>query len=805
MLTDFTLQQTHILDSSAKDFSWLFEVVENGNTHYWSDMPRNYNGNSYTYKVSSFSPIKLSLIDGHTVGKNEMKIVLNNPGNALATADYANAAVTVRLIMSAELGYVAEDFSVEDFIMESDIQEAEIRSFCFEVHGEPINLFQQMTLNCRGWMERYLNGEYPNTSLIADLWPSEDNDDSDDNSCVPKVWGTAFIPIRSAYITDARYYILGAYSGSYTITKIISPRDYDSRSTWLNSEYDFQDYSKAGSDSNNYSCWQFLIVDSDNDGDADANGLFTAGERFLDVPCQYSWSGTSSMTALPNIIEYFLEDCGCPSAKIDDTSKAAVTAKHATWGVEYAGGFWYKRDREEILKEFLAQGHMYLLQRDKIYFNYYDKSSKLSLEKWHMKGNRNGDSITDQYSIYRLDIDTDHDSAYVAFQQAGRPVDELHKIKITTKTGTALPSSDCVNMPFLHDSQDAKKMGILFHQRDKKRHSRHSQTFKERILQLECGDVITINPTDYDGGGFDAVIQSMAINNDLSIEMEFVSYSCALDNFEDLSASAVTIATDDSENVFQCATTGPDSPGQIGDNRPNVMRGNRCIIPGGRDLNLEGSNTDPGIVRFKGSSYSVVVGCDVDGDRFTITPITGNVTDLILGDDESYWMYSKQFANIYAMAANSINLAAGASALYSGRINIDENSNNGLISLISSRIAPGYKESSLKWDYDNLLSLNHWYNGTLKIWHYQSDDFDDDESENLPASSSGILSVSCNAEAGQWLIQTDGTVIKISGTTNTASTDSDGNLCVYDNGSGATIKNRLNVDNAEVRAFYFYN
>lgn len=55
-----------------------------------------------------------------------------------------------------------------------------------------------------------------------------------------------------------------------------------------------------------------------------------------------------------------------------------------------------------------------------------------------------------------------------------------------------------------------------------------------------------------------------------------------------------------------------------------------------------------------------------------------------------------------------------------------------------------------------------------------------------------------------WVIQASGAVTKIAGSTNTAATDSDGNLSVYDAGTGAYIKNRL-AATGEIRAFYVYN
>ncbi|MFA5377782.1 MAG: hypothetical protein WC455_18675 [Dehalococcoidia bacterium] len=94
--------------------------------------------------------------------------------------------------------------------------------------------------------------------------------------------------------------------------------------------------------------------------------------------------------------------------------------------------------------------------------------------------------------------------------------------------------------------------------------------------------------------------------------------------------------------------------------------------------------------------------------------------------------------------------------------------------------------------------------GTLKFWTYQADALADDGTVSLPDATSGILMVSCNAEGGVWVVQSSGAVAAIAGTTNTASTDSDGDLCLYDGGTGAVLKNRLGAT-GEIRALYAYN
>jgi hypothetical protein len=94
--------------------------------------------------------------------------------------------------------------------------------------------------------------------------------------------------------------------------------------------------------------------------------------------------------------------------------------------------------------------------------------------------------------------------------------------------------------------------------------------------------------------------------------------------------------------------------------------------------------------------------------------------------------------------------------------------------------------------------------GTTKLFSHQADALADDGTVTLPDATSGMVLVSCNAEAGMWLVQTNGTVTKISGSANTADTDSDTDLCVYDGGTGAIVKNRLGAA-GEIRIIYYYN
>lgn len=94
--------------------------------------------------------------------------------------------------------------------------------------------------------------------------------------------------------------------------------------------------------------------------------------------------------------------------------------------------------------------------------------------------------------------------------------------------------------------------------------------------------------------------------------------------------------------------------------------------------------------------------------------------------------------------------------------------------------------------------------GTLNTFTYVKDDLADDGTVVLPDATSGIVIISDNAEGGMWLVQNTGAVVKIAGSTNTAAADTDGSLCVYDSGTGSTVKNRLGAT-GEIRIVYHYN
>lgn len=79
----------------------------------------------------------------------------------------------------------------------------------------------------------------------------------------------------------------------------------------------------------------------------------------------------------------------------------------------------------------------------------------------------------------------------------------------------------------------------------------------------------------------------------------------------------------------------------------------------------------------------------------------------------------------------------------------------------------------------------------------------DDGTHNLPDKKDGFVLVSSPAEAMLAQVNADGSVVKIGGSTNTAATDSDTDLCVYDGGTYGIVKNRLGSSKA-IKVMFLY-
>lgn len=106
---------------------------------------------------------------------------------------------------------------------------------------------------------------------------------------------------------------------------------------------------------------------------------------------------------------------------------------------------------------------------------------------------------------------------------------------------------------------------------------------------------------------------------------------------------------------------------------------------------------------------------------------------------------------------------------------------------------PNFNEENVPVLNDELRKLRGDINNMGDVFSYQDSVLADDATVNLPDTTSGIVIVSCNGEAGIFNVQVDGTVTLISGSGNVDDADTDTDLCCFDGGTGAVVKNRLGV------------
>lgn len=711
--------------------------------------------------------------------------------------------------------------------------ENELGSWAFQAMPRGSSVYQEIALECRDWLQRYLQGDWPNTSLVHDLFPSDDP--GADNVCVPIVWGTAYIPARSAYVTDRRYYMLGPYTDAnfgaeilgntgfetaggggadvfgswteaagmgtitnegtivhggshackftagasddcrlyqdktvtpgrlykivmwtrgdgtnagkyrvydlthsaniivttstgvtgtsytkvevwftapigcvsvrfylwaptaaggvayfddvslkevtdYSITKVRSPREWGSKSEWTGT---FMYYRNVGLDGNYYMMAQFIIADSNLDGTNDANGLFLQGEKFLDIPCKYSYAGTSSMTAPGNLIEYVLEDMGVPSAMIDDVSKAAVNATFSGWGLEFNGGIWYRTNRKRFLAKLLTMCHCELLVRDKVYFKVHSKASQMTVDSTDVM--REGDTGKGTFSVSSVDLNDQKDSGYAAYQEADEPIDQLVKLLVAAKSSTNYISGETVECDYVQDNQDAQRIAKLALQRRLLAEKTVTFTGGGQTVKLEPDDVVTMNGDNYDGAGttYPALIDQMRIRRDLAVEYSCTRFGDALDDWGDLSPDSVTVAADDSSGTYQFVVSGPSSVGPTGGQVPNRVRGRLTVGDSSTNIIIDPDKGGDRIIYsgktdFGTTNAGFILGVDhSDSDKVKL--YLGNASNYMYWDGANLVISGQVTATSGTIGGWTI----GATTLYSGT-NIVLDSGNKKISINSA-------------------------------------------------------------------------------------------------------------------------
>jgi len=305
MLSLNSTQQT-IRDASSKLVSWLFTVTTTDETVYrWATAEKTYGSDTFSAKIlpNSFSGIVLNRAKSES-GLQTPSIITFKVSNAdgnLTADHFIDATVLVQLVVS--------DYTNEDVLAQWKFKVKR----CDEVYKE-------LTFEAEDFLRSVLRGDYPNTPLLTELFPTDNTLPED--WCVPVPIGTCFIPLVSVYSGGSRYYLLGPSDKTYTIAKVRSPRRVGYKTDWSSGNFSFNQSTITADDGNTYKVFQAIIADSDGDGTADSNGLFVEGDRVLPLPTKFSRDDTAQINGSETGTHTGSND----SATLEDSG--------ASWGVD---------------------------------------------------------------------------------------------------------------------------------------------------------------------------------------------------------------------------------------------------------------------------------------------------------------------------------------------------------------------------------------------------------------------------------------------------------------------------------------
>jgi hypothetical protein len=573
MITLSGTQET-ILSAGAKRVTWLFEVTAGATTYYWSTKAYTFGGQAYTFAVlpDSFSGITMQRARSEMglQGPTTLKFAAVNKGNLLSPGDFVAGSVLVKLVMKA------------------GANEAVIRSWRFRIETCS-NLYQCLNFDCVDFLQAVLDGRYPNTPLVKDTFLSK-NTDQETDVCVPLPFGECYVPLRPVYAGGSLGYLIGPDGPDYTITEVRSPRSWGAKSTWSSADYTMADAVETDPQARDWTLIYPRIARSRGDLAApDVTGIWQEGERFLDIPAQFSRDDTDSLTDPADVLEYILSDTddgmGLAAGDLDVASFTAAGVTYAGWGLEWNGALWKHEAREKILSRLLCMCHSVLDVGATLSLRVLSKTSKMTVTKALVIGERGQPGFTMTATAKR-----NADGGYVEWQEAGEAQDEFYKTLVPVKEGSAptRQGTDTMACPWVQDSQLVQALATLHFQRRYLPAGECAFVTKAGIAgeypaALQPDDVITIDEPDY-GGTYDALVDSVTIRRGGAVEIRCMPLSDDLDDFGDLSPSALVYNEPSADNTWQGATTGPTVPSGM---MPNEAKGD-LVLKAGANIILDG-------------------------------------------------------------------------------------------------------------------------------------------------------------------------------------------------------------------------
>lgn len=549
-MKDFTVAQEALLYSNSKNISWLFNVSAVGVDYYWSTKNVTFDGQAYTFKVIDFNGLTLARpkTEMGIMSPSSLSFTISNRSSLIDPDNLEEGFVTLILIMSDGTNAAIEMMRWKFLIKKAK------------------GAYQSIVIDCEDFYQQFIEGNYPITQFsLSDLnvqwdsedsivWDSEDSiewyaggsgiDSTDglktrdifpastgditDDVCLPMIFGTAYIPLRSVYTDGDRYYVLGPTVSkgvgiTYTIDKVRTPRAYSAKSEF-DLVTDFVQATKVTVAGQSFRMFQANV----SPGEGGTAAFFANGDNFYDLPTQFSRSDTATMTNPADIIQYVLLDMGYAESDIDQDSFDYCHTAYDEWGLEFNGGFWKVVSREQALTYLLSMCHATLLFTDKVYLQILDSASQLTITSEDiLKSSETGKG---SYSIEKLEK-TLSDCGNIQYSPTGDSQDLGVSALVAALDSTKTIDSEERMMMFIADETLSKQMGRLYFQRKLLKKSNEKFTAKSHCLKLQPSDFFTIQGDNY-GGTHDLMVDVMFIKKDLAIDFTCIGFKATIENGE---------------------------------------------------------------------------------------------------------------------------------------------------------------------------------------------------------------------------------------------------------------------------------
>lgn len=570
--------QQAILANPRKKITWLFEVspavpVDSSSVFYWSTKDVSYDGQNYSFKIDrdSFSGINLNR------PKSEHNMIAPSDVSFRAKFDYDHAddfrggSVLIKVVMGAYLTGVYTERVIRQFRMDIDS--------CVASGG-------YLKFKCIDFVQKYLKGNYPLNPLSRTIFPSSRGDVSDDAICVPKIFGTAYIPLKCIYyeadspgdpVPSGRYYLIGPADKTYTITKVRTPREWASVVEWDSSDTTFNQHTVIDSNGDSWKILEPLIADMDADGVLDSVGVFPgSGDALLDLLVEISQTDTATTTNPADIIYQYLVDIGVPTEFIDYGTGSSFDVAGGifdTWGLDWEGAFFFRQQRTKTLAQLLNMCHSTLVLTDKIELHVLSKTSQSTFTQADILMKNRASSFEITTSLNQ----EPNDCGVIGYAPTGYPQDALIQRTVAAKSTLLNPSGTVLELPFVRDDENAQRLGALCFQRAFLAGSDLNFDSKMSKAHLVPDDVITIDSTRY-GGTYPVLVDGVRFSLS-SIHFTATKYIDILDDWEDLAPVSLDLVSDTSEGTWRYVIAGPDSPtGMVVNALPGRLRVGDSIL-----------------------------------------------------------------------------------------------------------------------------------------------------------------------------------------------------------------------------------